>query len=153
MEANKRATKGTEHTLASSNKIGGEFKKEENAPFIKERAELWDKLYAAQEEKNKSLPQEKIKIILSDGREIEGVSNVTTPSLTVPSTTLVEPSRETIIVALLSLISVIVRKSAGICFLIAFSRASSPPNAATASAGIFERESFRTALTDSSVIV
>ena len=79
MEANKRATKGTEHTLASSNKIGGEFKKEENAPFIKERAELWDKLYAAQEEKNKSLPQEKIKIILSDGREIEGVSNVTTP--------------------------------------------------------------------------
>ena len=29
MEANKRATKGTEHTLASSNKIGGEFKKED----------------------------------------------------------------------------------------------------------------------------
>ena len=48
MAENKRAVKGTEHTLVSSNKIGGEFKKEENAPFIKERAELWDKLYSAQ---------------------------------------------------------------------------------------------------------
>ena len=54
MAENKRAVKGTEHTLVSSNKIGGEFKKEENAPFIKERAELWDKLYSAQEEKNKN---------------------------------------------------------------------------------------------------
>ena len=79
MAENKRAVKGTEHTLVSSNKIGGEFKKEENAPFIKERAELWDKLYSAQEEKNKTLPQEKIKITLQDGREVEGTSNVTTP--------------------------------------------------------------------------
>ena len=78
-EQNKRATKGTEHTLASNQKIGGEFQKQENAPFIKERAELWDKLYSAQEEKNKSLPQEKIKITLQDGREIEGTSNITTP--------------------------------------------------------------------------
>ena len=79
MEENKRATKGTEHTIASSKKIGGEFTKQENAPFIKERAEIWDKFYSAQEEKNKSLPQEKIKIILQDGREVEGISNVTTP--------------------------------------------------------------------------
>ena len=78
-DQNKRATKGTEHTLELNKKIGGEFKKEENAPFIKERAELWDKLFQAQEEKNKSLPQEKIKITLQDGREIEGTSNVTTP--------------------------------------------------------------------------
>ena len=79
MEDNKRATKGTEHTLQTSQKIGGEFTKQENAPFIKERAEIWDKFYSAQEEKNKSLPQEKIKIILQDGREVEGTSNVTTP--------------------------------------------------------------------------
>ena len=78
-EANKRATKGTEHSLSTNKKIGGEFKKEENASFIKERSELWDKLYSAQEEKNKSLPQEKIKIILQDGKEIEGISNITTP--------------------------------------------------------------------------
>ena len=78
-EANKRATKGTEHSISTNKKIGGEFKKEENAPFIKERSELWDKLYSAQEEKNKSLPQEKIKIILQDGKEIEGISNITTP--------------------------------------------------------------------------
>lgn len=51
MEENKRATKGTEHTLQGNEKIGGEFTKEANAPFIKERSELWDKLYAAQEEK------------------------------------------------------------------------------------------------------
>ena len=79
MEENKRATKGTEHTLESKEKIGGEFVKESNAPFIKERAELWDKLYAAQEEKNKSLPQQPIKITLPDGKEVEGTSNVTTP--------------------------------------------------------------------------
>ena len=60
MSENKRETKGTEHTLQSNVKIGGEFKKESNASFIKERAELWDKLFAAQEEKNKSFPQEKI---------------------------------------------------------------------------------------------
>ena len=76
---NKRATKGTEHTLQSNAKIGGEFKKESNAAFIKERAELWDKLYTLQEEKNKSLPQEKISITLSDGKVVEGTSNVTTP--------------------------------------------------------------------------
>ena len=75
MEENKRATKGTEHTLQSNAKIGGEFHKEANSPFIKERAELWDKLYAAQEEKNKSLPQQPIKITLPDGTKKEGFIN------------------------------------------------------------------------------
>lgn len=79
MEDNKRATKGTEHTLKSSVKIGGDFFREFNAPFIKERAELWDKLFTAQEEKNKSLPQQPIKITLPDGKEVDGTSNVTSP--------------------------------------------------------------------------
>ena len=79
MEANKRAIKGTEHTLESNIKIGGEFHKESNAPFIKDRAELWDKLYAAQTDKNKTLPQEPIKITLPDGNIVDGTSNVTTP--------------------------------------------------------------------------
>ena len=79
MEENKRAKKGTEHTLDSTVKIGGEFNKELNAPFIKERAEIWDKLFAAQEEKNKSLPQNPIKIKFENGTEIEGTSNKTTP--------------------------------------------------------------------------
>ena len=79
MAENKRAAKGTEHTLESKAKIGGEFVKEYNALFIKERAELWDKLFAAQEEKNKSLPQEPIKVTLPDEKEVEGTSNVTTP--------------------------------------------------------------------------
>ena len=79
MDPNKRATKGTEHTLESNAKIGGEFHKEANSPFIKERASLWDDLYKAQEEKNKSLPQQPIKITLPDGKEVDGTSNVTTP--------------------------------------------------------------------------
>jgi len=79
MEENKRATKGTEHSLQTNLKIGGEFTKEKNAPFIKERAELWDKLYAAQLEKNKALPQNPIKVTLVDGTQIDGTSNVTTP--------------------------------------------------------------------------
>ena len=79
MEDNKRATKGTEHTLKSDAKIGGDFFREFNATFIKERAELWDKLFTAQEEKNKSLPQQPIKITLPDGKEVDGTSNVTSP--------------------------------------------------------------------------
>ena len=77
---NKRATKGTEHTLTTSGvKIGGEFTKVANAPFIEERGKLWDKLYAEQAEKNKSLPHDKITITLKDGKQIEGVANETTP--------------------------------------------------------------------------
>ena len=79
MEENKRAKKGTEHTLESNTKIGGEFKIESNAAFIKERAELWDKLLAKQEEKFKTLPQNPIKISILNGPEIEGISNKTTP--------------------------------------------------------------------------
>ena len=79
-DQNKRATKGTEHTLSNVNqKIGGEFVKMTNAPFIEERANQWDIYYKAQEEKNKSLPKEKITITMKDGKQIEGVSNETTP--------------------------------------------------------------------------
>ena len=79
MEDNKRATKGTTHTLENNKKIGGEYGKKVNASFIKERSDLWDKLFAIQEEKNKSLPKEPIKIKLQDGKEMEGISNETTP--------------------------------------------------------------------------
>ena len=80
MDENKRAQKGTEHTLESNIKIGGEFKKESNATFIKERAEIWDKLFSSQEEKFKELPQTPIKISIANGIEIEGTSNKTTPN-------------------------------------------------------------------------
>ena len=77
---NKRATKGTEHTLSNVNqKIGGEFVKTPNAPFIEERAKQWDIYYKAQEEKLKSLPKEKITITMKDGKQIEGMSNETSP--------------------------------------------------------------------------
>ena len=77
---NKRATKGTEHTLSNVNqKIGGEFVKTPNAPFIEERAKQWDIYYKAQEEKLKTLPKEKITITMKDGKQIEGMSNETSP--------------------------------------------------------------------------
>ena len=74
---NKRATKGTEHTLSNVNqKIGGEFVKTPNAPFIEERAKQWDIYYKAQEEKLKTLPKEKITITMKDGKQIEGMSKI-----------------------------------------------------------------------------
>ena len=45
MEQNKSSTTGTEHTLTTSHKIGGEFKKEKNSPFIEERLKKWEELY------------------------------------------------------------------------------------------------------------
>ena len=80
-EQNKRATKGTEHTLneSTSTKIGGAFTKTQNPTFIVERSKLWETFYAQQEDKMKTLPHEKIAITLKDGKEIEGVSNETSP--------------------------------------------------------------------------
>ena len=79
MDQNKRATQGTEHTLTTSQKIGGEFTKTKNSPFIEERAKKWEELYKIQEEKQKSLPHEKIQITLKDNVIEEGISNETTP--------------------------------------------------------------------------
>ena len=78
-DQNKRAYEGTKHTLLTENKIGGEFVKTPNAKFIEERAKQWEIFYKAQEEKQKNLPHEKIKIILKDGKEVEGTSNESTP--------------------------------------------------------------------------
>ena len=80
-DQNKRATKGTEHTLneTTPSKIGGAFTKTPNPPFIMERAKLWETFYAEHETKVKALPHEKITITLKDGKEIEGISNETTP--------------------------------------------------------------------------
>jgi threonyl-tRNA synthetase len=78
-DQNKRAYEGTKHTLLTENKIGGEFVKTPNAKFIEERAKQWEIFYKAQEEKQKNLPHEKIKITLKDGKEVEGISNESTP--------------------------------------------------------------------------
>lgn len=45
---NKRVLEGTKHTLNTSQKIGGIFKSQTNAPFISKRAALFDKLFADQ---------------------------------------------------------------------------------------------------------
>ena len=81
MDQNKRATTGTEHTLTTSHKIGGEFKKEKNSPFIEERLKKWEELYNIQLEKEKNLPHEKIEITLinKENQTVEGISNESTP--------------------------------------------------------------------------
>ena len=78
-DQNKRATKGTEHTLSTSQKIGGEFKREKNSAFIKERAAIWDKYYKISEENKSKIEKQKISITLKDGKIIEGKSFETTP--------------------------------------------------------------------------
>lgn len=79
-EENRRITKGTEHSIQQQEgKIGGEFVKVAKAFFLEERVRVWDELFAKQQERLKSLPREKIVIILRDGKQVEGASFETSP--------------------------------------------------------------------------
>jgi threonyl-tRNA synthetase len=60
-------------------KIGPSLIPSPKPAFIAERLQLFDQLYAAQQAKLKSAPQKPIKIILKDGRIIEGIANVSSP--------------------------------------------------------------------------
>lgn len=79
MDTNDYYSTKTEFNYKDINKIGGEFKIESQPLFIKKRAELWDKLFLLQENKLKSFPHQPIKITLSNNKEIDGTSYVTTP--------------------------------------------------------------------------
>ncbi|EER17786.1 conserved hypothetical protein [Perkinsus marinus ATCC 50983] len=67
--------------LGETGKFEGEFKIHTNgtAPYLKETTDLFDKLYAAQEERVAALPKDPITIILPDGTEKEGHKFETTP--------------------------------------------------------------------------
>ncbi|KAF4700924.1 hypothetical protein FOZ63_009593, partial [Perkinsus olseni] len=67
--------------LNETGKFEGDFKIYPNgtAPFLKERSELFDKLYAAQEERLAALPKDPITIELPDGTKKEGHKFETTP--------------------------------------------------------------------------
>lgn len=56
-----------------------ENKLKHNEFLIESRAKLWDKLKIEKEENSKKEENKQIKIILKDGKIIEGISNVTTP--------------------------------------------------------------------------
>jgi threonyl-tRNA synthetase len=79
VDQNKRINTGTEHSLKSVGKIGGDFKKGPNAEFLKLRTEVFEKLFAQQQEFFKSLPRENIVITLKDGKKVDGTSFQTTP--------------------------------------------------------------------------
>lgn len=78
MEGNSRIAKGTEHSLATNSKIGGEFKIAKNPEFLTARAKIFDELFAKQQERLKEMPKESILIKVGD-KEVEGTSFVTTP--------------------------------------------------------------------------
>ena len=50
-----------------------------NELIVKERSKIWQKLKEIKEEIRNSLPKNKIKITLKGGKEVDGISNVTTP--------------------------------------------------------------------------
>ena len=78
----KRTKLATSHKVAGSSEvqlIGGEWKFQKKPAFLSERNQYFEELYAAQEQKYASMPQEPITITLPDGKQKEGVSFKTTP--------------------------------------------------------------------------
>lgn len=77
--SNKRIAQGTEHSIKSHDKIGGDFTLKAKPEFLQRRLKLWEAFFAKQEEYLKSLPREKIIITLKNGKQVEGTSFETTP--------------------------------------------------------------------------
>ncbi|KAH8741483.1 threonyl-tRNA synthetase [Cryptosporidium ryanae] len=80
MEA-KRIQQGTERSLSTVGKIGGEFKLQKKPEFIERRLSLFKALYEKQNAvlKEKASKNEAIKIILENGDERDGIKFKTTP--------------------------------------------------------------------------
>lgn len=77
--SNKRIAQGTEHSIKTHDKIGGDFTLKSKPEFLQRRLKLWEAFFAKQEEYLKSLPREKIIITLKNGKQVEGTSFETTP--------------------------------------------------------------------------
>ena len=76
---NKRVIEGTEHSITSHKKIGGDFVEQQNAPFIEERSKIFDKLYEEQKKFLDTVEKKPIKITLKDGKVVEGKALESTP--------------------------------------------------------------------------
>ena len=74
-----RLFEGTKHSMASSGKIGGAFVKTTSAPYLQHRIDVFDRIYAAQEEKVAAEPHVAITVTLPDGTTKSGTSWQTTP--------------------------------------------------------------------------
>eukprot|EP00411_Alexandrium_monilatum_P061946 CAMPEP_0175528502 /NCGR_PEP_ID=MMETSP0096-20121207/20677_1 /TAXON_ID=311494 /ORGANISM="Alexandrium monilatum, Strain CCMP3105" /LENGTH=885 /DNA_ID=CAMNT_0016831191 /DNA_START=40 /DNA_END=2697 /DNA_ORIENTATION=- len=75
----RRAYAGGGPRIGETGKYEGEFKIQENAPYIKHRLEVWDRLYKKHQEELSQQPKKAIKVTLPDGKEKEGKSFETTP--------------------------------------------------------------------------
>jgi len=74
-----RAFVGSGPKIGETGKFEGEFKLQKDAPYIKHRLEVWDRLYAKFTEELKKQPRKPIKIEMPDGAIKEGTSFETTP--------------------------------------------------------------------------
>mmetsp|Transcript_102810 Transcript_102810/g.299872 ORF Transcript_102810/g.299872 Transcript_102810/m.299872 type:complete len:887 (+) Transcript_102810:75-2735(+) len=77
--AGRRAYAGGGPRIGETGKFEGEFKVQENAPFVKHRLDVWDKLYKKHQEELAKKPRSPIKIELPDGKVKDGKSFETTP--------------------------------------------------------------------------
>ena len=75
----KRGLEGTEHTMTTMQKIGGDFIETDNAPFIGTRMKIFDKMFETQKEYLKNVEKKPIKITLKDGKVIDGMALESTP--------------------------------------------------------------------------
>lgn len=79
MEQGKRTKESTEGTHKGPQKLGGEFKITPNPPYLKQRIDIFDKLYAEQSAKLEALEKPDITITLPDGTVKKGKAFLTTP--------------------------------------------------------------------------
>ncbi|CAE7406315.1 ths1 [Symbiodinium sp. CCMP2456] len=77
--AGKRAYAGGGPRIGEKGKFEGEFKVQKQAPYIKHRLDVWEKLYKKYTDGLASKPQKKIEIELPDGTKKNGEAFKTSP--------------------------------------------------------------------------
>jgi threonyl-tRNA synthetase len=77
-DTGKRTIEASEK-LVKAGKIGGPFEKQKTPAFLKQRVELFERLYKEQEEKYAQIDKPEITVTLPDGKAIKGKAFQTTP--------------------------------------------------------------------------
>mmetsp|Transcript_13954 Transcript_13954/g.38129 ORF Transcript_13954/g.38129 Transcript_13954/m.38129 type:complete len:883 (-) Transcript_13954:235-2883(-) len=77
--AGRRAFAGSGPRIGESGKFEGEFKAQQNAPYMKHRLDVWDRLFKKHQENLAQQTKKPIKVELPDGKVIDGKAFETTP--------------------------------------------------------------------------
>mmetsp|Transcript_109282 Transcript_109282/g.304635 ORF Transcript_109282/g.304635 Transcript_109282/m.304635 type:complete len:878 (+) Transcript_109282:65-2698(+) len=77
--AGRRAYAGGGPRIGETGKFEGEFKVQQNAPYIEHRLQVWDKLYQKYQQELAQKPKSPIKVELKDGTVKDGQAFETTP--------------------------------------------------------------------------